>query len=114
MQKFVRLPKFVFELGLTPKEISVLLYLCSCANNKALECYPSVGTIAEMSGMGKTATREALQLLEKKGLISAYPYHISLFSFVFPQFFGGGGLLLLQTQNFTIQIMTFVNRIENF
>ena len=74
MKSFSKIPRLVFNLGLEPKEIVVLVYLCSCANNQTFECYPSVGMIADKCGMGKTATREALHSLEQKGLIKIRPW----------------------------------------
>lgn len=74
MKKFARTPQLIFDLGLQTKEIVVLAYLVSCANNRTYECYPSVGTIADKCSMGKTATREALHSLEKKGLIKIRPW----------------------------------------
>ena len=74
MKNFSKTPRFVFDIGLKTKEIVVLLYLCSCANNYTCECYPSVGTIADKCSMGKTATREALHSLEQKGLIKIRPW----------------------------------------
>ena len=74
MKHFSKPPRFVFDIGLQTKEIVVLLYLCSCANNHTCECYPSVGTIADKCSMGKTATREALHSLEEKGLIKIHPW----------------------------------------
>lgn len=69
MKRFSQTPQMIFDLGLKSKEILVLVYLISCADNRTYECYPSVGTIAEKCDMGKTATREALHSLEQKGII---------------------------------------------
>ena len=74
MKKVAQTLRLIFELGLETKEIVVLAYLMSCANNNTCECYPSVGTIADKCSMGKTATREALHSLEQKGIIKIRPW----------------------------------------
>ena len=74
MKKVAQTLRLIFELGLEAKEIVVLAYLMSCANNNTCECYPSVGTIANKCSMGKTATREALHSLEQKGIIKIRPW----------------------------------------
>ena len=74
MKKIAQTLRLIFDLGLETKEIVVLAYLMSCANNNTYECYPSVGTIADKCSMGKTATREALHSLEQKGIIKIRPW----------------------------------------
>ena len=63
----------IFDYGLKPNEIAVFAYLCSCAENKTYECFPSVNKIANACGMGASTVRAVIHTLEGKGLIRIKP-----------------------------------------
>ena len=70
---FFIVPNEVFNYGLKPNEISVFTYLCSCADNRTYECFPSVNKIAKACGMGVSTVRAVIHTLEGKGLIKINP-----------------------------------------
>ena len=70
---FFIVPNEVFNYGLKPNEIAVFAYLCSCADNKTYECFPSVNKIAKACGMGTSTVRAVIHTLAEKGLIKIKP-----------------------------------------
>lgn len=61
-------PNEVFELGLSPKEMVVYLYIIRCENNSSA-AYPSYATIAEKCGISRRSAVNAINDLEEKGLL---------------------------------------------
>lgn len=72
---FFIVPGDIFSCGLKPNEISVFVYLCSCADNKTFECFPSVKKIAKDCSMGQSTVRAVIHTLEDKGLIKIRPQY---------------------------------------
>ena len=68
-EPFFIVPSRIFELGLNPYELSVLLYLMMRADNKTHSCFPSEKGIAKACGMGRTTVSKSLCSLEEKNLI---------------------------------------------
>lgn len=60
---------FVDYLSLPDRELKVFLTLKSFAWNKKRDCFPSINSIAQISGKKRRQVSEILALLEKKGLI---------------------------------------------
>lgn len=71
--RFFIVPSEIFNYGLKPNEIAVFAYLCSCADNKTFECFPSAQKIAKACGVGESTVRAITHKLEKKGLIKIKP-----------------------------------------
>lgn len=72
---FFIVPGDIFSCGLKPNEISVFVYLSSCADNKTFECFPSVKKIAKDCSMGQSTVRAVIHTLEDKGLIKIRPQY---------------------------------------
>ena len=68
--EFFIVPNRIFELGLTPYELSVLLYLMMRADRKTNSCFPSEKGIARACGMGFSTITRIIKSLEAKGLIN--------------------------------------------
>lgn len=68
-EPFFIVPSRVFDLELTPYEISVLFYLMMRADNEKHTCFPSVNAIAEGCRMSERKAREVLHTLEEKEVI---------------------------------------------
>ena len=60
----------LFSTKLTAYEKVTYAILCAYANSKTRECYPSIRTIAESSGISDNTVRKAIKGLEEKGLIT--------------------------------------------
>ena len=58
-----------FDYGLKPNEVTVLAFLCLCADNKTFDCFPSVKKIAKACSMGQSTVRAVIHTLQEKGLI---------------------------------------------
>ena len=69
-EPFFIVPSRVFELGLTPYELSVLLYLMMRVDNEKHTCFPSEKGIAKGCGSSLSSTRRAIASLEEKKIIS--------------------------------------------
>lgn len=68
---YFQVPNAVFDgrWGLTIHEIAVYIYLCRCSNQGS-DAYPSLLTIAEKTGMGRSKASETVKNLERKKLIT--------------------------------------------
>lgn len=67
-KEFFRLPNNIFDLGLTPIQFMLYLYLVSCAGNKGY-CWPSQKTISAKTGIGTTSVQDHLKALVKRQII---------------------------------------------
>lgn len=56
--------------GLTAPQKLVLLYIANYADNKTLEAWPKIKTLAELTGLSERATRNAVNGLDEAGLIT--------------------------------------------
>ena len=54
---FFIIPGDIFSYDLKPNEIAVFTFLCSCADNKTFDCFPSVKKIAKACNMGQSTVR---------------------------------------------------------
>ncbi len=66
---FFIIPGNIFSYDLKPNEIAVFAFLCSCADNKTFDCFPSVKKIAKVCNMGQSTVRAVIHALQEKGLI---------------------------------------------
>lgn len=69
-EPFFIVPSRVFDEGLSPYELAVLLYLMMRADNETHTCFPSEKGIAKACGMGFSTTTRIVKSLENKGLIN--------------------------------------------
>ena len=69
-EPFFIVPDRVFGLGLTPYELSVLLYLMMRSDNQTHSCFPSAHGIAENCSMSIRKVRDVISSLESKKIIS--------------------------------------------
>lgn len=68
----VRVMSIVWELDLPPGEKLVLLALADQANDKGLQCWPALSTIAHKSGQNERTVRRAIRSLESKGHLTCH------------------------------------------
>ena len=68
--EFFIVPNRIFELGLTPYELSVLLYLMMLADRKTNSCFPSEKGIARACGMSLATVKRSIKALEERSLIN--------------------------------------------
>ena len=66
---FFIIPGDIFSYDLKPNEIAVFSFLCSCADNKTFDCFPSVKKIAKACNMGQSTVRVVIHTLQEKGVI---------------------------------------------
>ncbi len=69
-EPFFIVPNKVFEYGLGPYELSILFYLCKCADKERHTCYPSERGIADACGMSLSTAKRSVRALEEKELIN--------------------------------------------
>lgn len=62
---FFKGPNKIFELGLSPFQIAVYLYLCRCGDN----AFPGLRTIEKKCGMSRPTVIKVLGELESLGLL---------------------------------------------
>lgn len=62
----------IFEIGLSKHALLVRFYLLRCMNGNN-QAFPTIGTIAEKCGLGKTAAKQGLAELEEKGMLTREP-----------------------------------------
>ncbi len=67
----VQLPNNMTKSGeLTPKDLLVYVTIKSYMNKDSKECYPSLDTIVERSGISKPTVRKAINVLKKENYLS--------------------------------------------
>lgn len=66
---YFKVDRNIFELGLRPYCFIVYLYLMSCANRETRQCWPSMKTIANYSGISRSTVEKAISFLKNAGLI---------------------------------------------
>ena len=69
------LPRWMFDLGLSHKAVSIYCYLANRADKNG-ECFPSVSRIAEDLSISKSTVFRAFNELEESGSLERFPrYH---------------------------------------
>ena len=68
--EYFPMPKSIFRLGLSSREILVYTYLMYCEDRKTFQCHPSYSTIGEAVGMSNNTVKKYVDTLERKGLIT--------------------------------------------
>jgi len=68
-EPFFTVPSKVFDYGLNPYELTVLIYLLMRSDNQTHACYPSERTISKECGMSLATVKRGVRSLEEKDLI---------------------------------------------
>ena len=73
IKNYFPLPNEIYQLGLSPAEVSIYGYLLSIEDRKTFQCYPSYTTIGNAVGMSKKTVAKYVAMLVDKGLITVEP-----------------------------------------
>ncbi|WP_407706182.1 helix-turn-helix domain-containing protein [Actinotignum urinale] len=64
-----KMPRAIYELGLTGNQIALYGALMSFADNRG-QCFPSYKALAERAGMSEKTVKRGLRVLASKGVVT--------------------------------------------
>ena len=73
-RKTFYVPAAIFEGGHSAYAVAVYAYLCFCCDKSGV-CFPGMETIAEKCGIARSTARNAIEELERSGLIRSEATH---------------------------------------